>query len=175
MHALTLHADLIESLADFWRRIFGPLLAITTAMCSSFKRELFLGLHNFDTSPGNTFKLALIKSGMGSTYGAASTNYSDITSSPGDEVANSGTYTAGGGTLVSQGVTLSGTTAFVDFADISFTSATISADGCMIYNANVGNRAVSLHDFGGTKTSTNGTFSVVFPAADASNAILRLA
>jgi hypothetical protein len=112
---------------------------------------------------------------MGSTYGAATTNYSDVTSSPGDEVANSGTYTAGGAQLTSAGVTLSGTTAFVDFADVSFTSATISADGCIIYNADRGNRAVSVHDFGGTKTSTNGTFSVVFPVADSSNAILRLA
>jgi hypothetical protein len=151
-------------------------VAITTAMCSSFKKELMQGIHNFDSgSPsGDTFKLALIKSGMGSSYTAASTNYSDITSSPGDEVPNSGTYTAGGATLVNQGVTLSGTTAFTDFSDVSFTSATISADGCMIYNASEGNKAVSVHDFGGTKTSTNGTFSVIMPTADASNAILRL-
>lgn len=173
--ALTLHNDVAESFRDFWGRIFGPLLAITTAMCSSFKRELMLAIHNFDTSPGDNFKLALIKSGMGSTYGAATTNYSDVTSSPGDEVANSGSYLAGGFNLVNQGVTLSGTTAFTDFADVSATSATISADGCIIYNANKQNRAVSVHDFGGTKTSTNGTFSVVFPAADSSNAILRLA
>lgn len=149
---------------------------ITTAMCSSFKRELFLGLHNFDTSPGNTFKLALIKSTPNLNYGASNTNYSELNAqSPQDEVPASGTYVAGGGALASNGVTLSGTTAFVDFADASFTSATISADGCMIYNSNRENRAVSVHDFGGTKSSTNGTFSVVFPAADASNAILRLA
>lgn len=149
---------------------------ITTAMCTSFKRELFLGLHNFDTSPGDTFKLALIKAAPDQNYGAANTNYSELNDhSPQDEVGESGSYVAGGGTLVSQGVTVSGTTAFVDFADISFTSATISADGCMIYNANRENRAVSVHAFGGTKTSTNGTFTVNFPVADASNAILRLA
>jgi len=173
--AMPLHLGLAEALIDFWGRIFGPLLAITTAMCSSFKRELMLGIHNFDASPGNQFKLALIKSSMGSTYGAASTNYSEVTSSPGDEVANSGTYVAGGAQLISAGVTLSGTTAYVDFADVSFTSATISADGCMIYNADKLNRAVSVHDFGGTKTSTSGTFSIVFPTADSSSAILRLA
>src|SRR5688572_3201785 len=100
MHTMTLH-DPFERLAAFWDRIFGPLLAITTAMCSSFKRELMLGIHNFDPSPGHQFKLALIKSGMGSTYGAATTNYSDVTSSPGDEVANSGTYVQGGAQLTS--------------------------------------------------------------------------
>lgn len=145
-------------------------------MCSSFKRELFLGLHNFEASPGHTFKLALIKSGHNLDYGASNTNYSEINAqSPQDEVPPSGTYVNGGAALVSQGVSLSGTTAFVDFADVSFTSATISADGCMIYNSNRENRSVSIHDFGGTKTSTNGTFSITFPAADASNAILRLA
>ncbi len=149
---------------------------ITTAMCSSFKKELLLGLHNFDTSPGDMFKLALIKATPNLNYGAANINYSEINAqSPQDEVAASGTYAAGGGALVNQGVTLSGTTAFTDFADLAFTSATISADGCMIYNASRGNRAVSTHDFGGTKTSTNGTFTVVFPTADSSNAILRLA
>lgn len=147
---------------------------ITTAMCGSFKRESFLGLHNFDTSPGHTFKLALIRANPNLNYGASNTNYSELNAqSPQDEVGASGSYVAGGGALVSNGVTLSGTTAFVDFVDIAFTSATISADGCMIYNSNRENRAVSVHDFAGTKTSTNGTFTVQFPAADASNAVLR--
>lgn len=149
---------------------------ITTAMCSSFKKELMLAIHNFDASPGDTFKLALIRATPNLNYGAANTNYSEINAqSPQDEVTPSGSYALGGGTLVNQGVTLSGTTAFTDFSDIAFTSATISADGCMIYNSTRGDRAVSVHDFGGTKTSTNGTFTVQFPTADASNAILRLA
>lgn len=149
---------------------------ITTAMCSSFKRELFIGAHNFDTSPGDTFKLALIRAAPNLNYGAANTNYSEMNAqSPQDEVSPSGTYPLGGLTLTNLGASLSGTTALVDFSDVSATSATISADGCMIYNANKGGRAVSTHDFGGTKTSTNGTFSIVFPVADSSNAILRLA
>lgn len=149
---------------------------ITTAMCSSFKSELLKAIHNFETSPGHTFKLALIKASPNLDYGAGTANYSELNAqSPQDEVPASGSYPAGGGTLVSNGVTLSGTTAFVDFQDISFTSATISADGCLIYNAQAANRAVSVHDFGGTKTSTNGTFSIVFPTADSSSAILRLA
>ena len=153
-------------------------MAITTAMPTSFKVELFQGAHDFRLTGGDTFKLALIKSGMAGTYGAASTNYSNITGNS-DEVGNSGTYSAGGGTLTRIDPTSSGTTAFVDFADISFTSATISSDGCMIYNTTpaVGsaNSAVSVHDFGGTKSSTAGTFTIQFPTADASNAIIRIA
>jgi hypothetical protein len=153
-------------------------MAITTAMCTSFKVELLQGAHDFRLTGGDTFKLALIKSGMAGTYGAASTNYSNITGS-GDEVGASGTYATGGGTLTRVDPTSSGTTAYTDFADISFTSATISADGCMIYNTTpaVGsaNSAVSVHDFGGTKSSTAGTFTIQFPTADASNAIIRIA
>lgn len=151
-------------------------MPITTAFPSSLKRELFQGLHNFDSgSPsGDTFKLALIKANPNASYGASTTNYADLSAqSPQDEVPASGSYSLGGGTLTNNGVSLSGTTGFVDFADISFTTATISADGCLIYNTR-GNRAVYVGDFGGTKTSTNGTFTVQFPAADASNALLRL-
>lgn len=149
-------------------------MAATTAMCTSFKAELGTATHNFTASTGNTFKLALIKSGMAGTYGAASTNYSNITSNS-DEVANSGTYSAGGLTLTSVTPTTSGTTAIYDFADVSATSATISAAACMIYNSSSSNKACSVHDFGGTQSSTAGTFSIVFPVADASNAILRIA
>lgn len=149
-------------------------MAITTAMCTSFKSELMTATHNFTASTGHTFKLALIKSSMAGTYSAASTNYSNVTGNS-DEVSNSGSYSAGGASLTSSTPTTSGTTAFGDFADVSFTTATISADGCIIYNSSASNKAVSVHDFGGTKTSTASTFSIVFPAADASNAIIRIA
>lgn len=148
-------------------------MAATTAMCTSFKSELMQALHNFLLSGGNTFKLAMIKVGMAGTYGAASTNYSNITGNS-DEVTGTG-YSAGGGTLTRVDPTTSGTTAFTDFADLVFTTATISATAAMIYNSTSSNRAVSVHDFGGTKTSTAGDFTIAFPTPDASNAILRIA
>lgn len=152
-------------------------MAITTAMCTSFKVELLQGAHDFRLTGGDTFKLALIKSGMAGTYGAASTAYGDITGNS-DEVGDSGTYAAGGGTLTRIDPSTSGTTALTDFADLAFTSATISAAACMIYNSTpthtYTNPACTVHDFGGTKASTNGTFTLQFPAADASNAIIRI-
>jgi hypothetical protein len=152
-------------------------MGIATSMCTSFKVELFKAQHDFTggSPQGHTFKLALIRSGMAGSYGAATTNYSEISGSPTDEIGATGSYPVGGGQLTCVEPTSSGTTALVDFNDIAFTSATISADGMMIYNATSGNRAVSVHDFGGTKSSSNGTFTVSFPTADASNAILRLA
>lgn len=152
-------------------------MGISTAMCTSFKVELMKALHDFTggSPQGHTFKLALIKSSMAGAYGAATTNYSQISGSPTDEIGATGSYPVGGGQLTNVEPSSSSTTALTDFNDISFTSATISSDGCMIYNATSGNRAVSVHDFGGTKTSTNGTFTVTFPVADASNAILRIA
>lgn len=149
-------------------------MATTTAMCTSFKVESWTGTHNFTTSTGDTFKLALIKVAPAGTYGAASTNYSDITGNS-DEVGNSGTYSAGGLTLTNVTPTSSGTTAFTDFGDVSATSATISATACMIYNDTASGASVSTHDFGGTKTSTAGTFSIVFPTANSTLAILRFA
>ena len=138
-------------------------------MCTSFKVELMQGVHNFTASTGNTFKLALYDNNA--SFTAATTAY---TSS--DEVPNSGSYTAGGGTLTNVTPTSSGTTAFTDFADLSFTSATITAYGAMIYNDTaVGNPSVCILDFGGAKTSTAGTFTIVFPAATASDAIIRIA
>lgn len=148
-------------------------MAATTAMCTSFKSELMQALHNFLLTGGNTFKLAMIKVGMAGTYGAASTNYSNITGNS-DEVTGTG-YSAGGGTLTRVDPTTSGTTAYTDFADLVFTTATISATAAMIYNSTSSNRAVSVHDFGGTKTSTAGDFTIVFPTPDATNAILRIA
>lgn len=138
-------------------------------MCTSFKVELMQGVHNFTASTGNTFKLALYDNNA--SFTAATTAY---TSS--NEVPNSGSYTAGGGTLTNVTPTSSGTTAFTDFADLSFTSATITAYGALIYNDTAaGDPAVCVLDFGGAKTSTAGTFTIVFPAATASDAIIRIA
>ena len=138
-------------------------------MCTSFKVELMQAVHNFTNGTGNTFKLALYDNNA--SFTAATTAY---TSS--NEVANSGTYSAGGGTLTNVTPTSSGTTAFTDFADLSFTSATITAYGALIYNDSAaGDPAVCVLDFGGAKTSTNGTFTVIFPTADASSAIIRIA
>ena len=138
-------------------------------MCTSFKVELMRAVHNFTTSTGNTFKLALYDNSP--SFTAATTAY---TSS--GEVANSGTYAAGGGTLTNVTPTSSGTTAFTDFADLSFTSATITAFGALIYNDTAaGDPTVCVLDFGGAKTSTNGTFTIIFPTADSTSAIIRIA
>jgi hypothetical protein len=142
-------------------------MAITQAMCSSFKGEILQAIHDFDVG-GNTFKLALYTSSA--TLDASTTAY---TSS--NEVSASGSYSAGGGTLTNQGVTVSGTTGFTDFADLSFTSATITARGALIYNNTSSNAAVCVLDFGSDKTSTAGTFTIIFPAATASDAIIRIA
>ena len=131
--------------------------------------------HNFATN-GNSFKLALYAIGSGgkssttATLGAASTVY--VTTG---EVASSGTYVTGGLALTKVAPATSGTTAFTDFADRSFTTATITAMGALIYNDTNGNKAVAVLDFGSNKTSTSGTFTIQFPAADATNAIIRIA
>ena len=143
-------------------------MSITQAVCTSFKQELLVGTHNFTVTSGDTFKIALYTSDA--TLNATTTAFSTT-----NEVSNSGTYSSGGGTLVSVTPTTSGTTALCDFADISFTSATITARGALIYNSDDSNKAVAVLDFGGDKTSTSGTFTIQFPTADASNAILRLA
>jgi len=150
-------------------------MAITQAMCTSFKKELMTATHNFATN-GNAFKLALYAIGSGgkssttATLGAASTVY--VTTG---EVASSGTYVTGGLALTKVAPTSSGTTAFTDFGDRSFTTASITARGALIYNDTNGNKAVAVLDFGANKTSTSGTFTVQFPTADASNAIIRIA
>ena len=143
-------------------------MAITQAVCTSFKQEVLVETHDFTATTGDTFKIALYDSSA--TLSASTTAYSSS-----DEVSNSGTYTAGGGSLTAVTPTTSGTTALCDFSDISFTSATITARGALIYNSSASNKAVVVLDFGGDKTSTSGTFTIAFPAADASNAILRLA
>jgi len=143
-------------------------------MCTSFKQQILQAAHDFTASTGDTFKLAMYDNSA--SFTAATTQYTAT-----NEVANSGTYSAGGGTLTNVTPTTSGTTAFTDFADLSFTSATITAYGALIYNttptAGLGltNPTVCVLDFGGAKTSTAGTFTIVFPTADASNAIIRIA
>jgi hypothetical protein len=141
-------------------------------MCTSFKDQILEAVHDFRTSGGDVFKIALYSSAA--TLDATTTAY---TSS--NEVANSGTYAAGGGTLTNVTPTTSGTTAFTDFDDISFTSATINARGALIYNSTpthtYTNPSVVVLDFGGDKISTSGTFTIQFPTADASNAIIRIA
>jgi hypothetical protein len=150
-------------------------MAIAQAMCTAFKKELMLGTHNFATN-GNAFKLALYAEGGGgkssttATLGAATTTYTTT-----GEVANSGSYAAGGGTLTKVAPTTSGTTALTDFADLSFTTATITAMGALIYNDTNSDKAVAVLDFSSNKTSTSGTFTIQFPTADASNAIIRIA
>lgn len=144
-------------------------MAITQALCTSFKQEILQAVHDFTASTGSTFKLALYTSSA--TLSAATTAYSAT-----NEVGDSGSYSAGGGTLTNVTPTTSGTTAFTDFDDISFTSATITARGALIYNDTAaGDPSVAVLDFGGDKTSTSGTFTVQFPTADASNAIIRIA
>ena len=145
-------------------------MAITTAMCNTFKQELLGGVHDLDT---DSLKLALIKASPSGTYGAATTNYSDVTGNS-DEATGTG-YSAGGQNLDGATISVDGTTAIVDFTDEVFSSATVSADGCIIYNSSASNKAICVIDFGGTKTSTNGDFTIQFPAADASNAIIRIA
>jgi hypothetical protein len=147
-------------------------MAISTAMCSSFKQELLQGKHDFDSSGGHTFYMALYTSSA--TLGASTTDYTTS-----NEVTGTG-YTAGGQAIASNGVSLSGTTAFVDFADETWTSATMTARGALIYNTTTDGGssttdAICSLDFGGDKTSTNGDFVVQFPTADASNAIIRIA
>ena len=150
-------------------------MAIAQALCTAFKQELMLGTHNFATN-GNAFKLALYAEGGGgkssttATLGAATTAYTTT-----GEVANSGSYAAGGGTLTKVAPTTSGTTALTDFADISFTTASITAMGALIYNDTNSDKAVCVLDFTSNKTSTSGTFTIQFPTADASNAIIRIA
>jgi len=145
-------------------------MAITTAMCTSFKSELLGGVHDLDS---NSIRIALIKASPSGTYGASTTNYSDVTGNS-DEASGTG-YTSTGEVLAGAAITTSGTTAIVDFTNAQWTSSTISADGCIIFNASQSNKAIAVIDFSGTKTSTNGTFTVQFPAAGASTAIIRIA
>lgn len=146
-------------------------MAITTAMCTSFKQQLLEAVHDFRLTGGDTFKIALYTSSA--TLNATTTAYSAS-----NEVAGTG-YSAGGGTLTRIDPTTSSTTAYTDFADQVWSTASITARGALIYNTSpthtYTNPSCSSHDFGTDITSTAGDFTVVFPAADASNAIIRLA
>ena len=137
-------------------------------MCTSFKQEILQAVHDFTASTGNTFKLALYDNSA--SFTAATTAYTSV-----NEVGDSGTYAAGGGTLTNVTPTTSGTTAFTDFDDLTFTSATITAFGALIYNDTAaGDPAVVVLDFGSDKTSTSGGCTYVFPPAGASNAVIRM-
>ena len=143
-------------------------MAISQAMCTSFKKELMTATHNFTASTGNSFKLALYTSSA--TLSAATTAYSATNEASGTN------YAAGGAALTNITPTTSGTTAFTDFADLTFSNATITANGAVIYNDTAaGDPAVVVLAFGGDKTSTAGDFTIQFPTADASNAIIRIA
>lgn len=147
-------------------------MAITQAMCTSFKVELMQAVHNFTNTTGNTFKLALFRAqaSIVGTFGAGTTNYSDM----GADQATGTNYTAGGSSLTNVTPTSSGTTAYTDFADLVFTNVTITTSGCLIYNSSASNKAVAVFNFGGDKTATAGDLTIIFPTADASNAIIRL-
>lgn len=142
-------------------------MAISQALCTSFKVELMTGTHNFTTSTGNTFYLALYTSSA--TLGATTTAYSATNEASGTN------YVAGGSALTNVTPTSSGTTAFTDFADLTFSTVTITANGCLIYNSSASNKAVAVLAFGSDKTATAGNFTIVFPTADATNAIIRIA
>lgn len=142
-------------------------MAITQAMCTSFKVELMQGMHNFSATGGDSFKIALYS-------GAATLGADSIVYSAGNEVTGTG-YTPGGNALVRVEPTSAGSTALADFADTSWAGASFTARGALIYNASNENRAVCVLDFGSDKTVSDGTFTIQFPAADADNAIIRIA
>ena len=141
-------------------------MAITSAICTSFKQELLVGTHNFTATSGNSFKLALYTSSA--TLGAGTTAFTTTGQASGTN------YTSGGNTLTNNGVSVGSNIAFVDFADLTFSSVTLSAVGALIYKSGGSNEAVLVLDFGGTKTATNGDFVVQFPTASSSAAIIRL-
>ena len=151
------------------------IMAITSAICSSFKQELLQGKHSFESSGGHTFKIALFTSSA--SLGASTTDYSTS-----NEISNTSgsAYSAGGATLTNSGVSLSSTTAFTDFSDVTYSSASFTANGALIYNTTTDGGsgttdAVCVIAFGGDKTASNGTFKIEFPTADSSSAIIRLA
>jgi len=145
-------------------------MAITTAVCNSFKQELLGGVHDLDT---DTIKVALIKVSPTGAYNVTTTNYSDVTDNSDEAVGAN--YTAGGNTLTGAAISLDSSTATVDYDNTTWSSVTVSADGCIIYNSSKSNRAIAIVSFGSTKKSINGDFTIQFPTADATNAIIRIA
>ena len=151
-------------------------MAITSAICTSFKVELLEGDHDFNVGV-DTIKCALMKAAasISGTYGVATTNYSDVTGNS-DELAATGGYSTGGFALTNVNPTSTGTTAFTDFsANASWSSATFTTRGCLIYNTSDSNSAVAVIDFGADYSVSGGTFEIQWPAADSSNAIIRIA
>ena len=149
-------------------------ISITTAMPTSFKVELLKGVHNFTASTGDTFKIALLKAaaaGSG-TFGAATTNYSDLST---DELGSGSGYTTGGNTLTSVTPVADSTTAVCDFADTTWTSATFTSSGALIYNDTDAGAACAVLSFGGDQQVSSGDFQIQFPAAAAATAIIRIA
>lgn len=168
-------ADLLNDVFDprsklrrLWDRLLGPMLAITQAFCTSFKRELLEGRHNFRLSGGHNFKIALYVAAA--TLDATTTAYTAA-----NEVANGNGYTTTGQALTRVDPTTSGTVAFTDFADVVWTSASFTTRGALIYNADDANRACVVLDFGSDKTVTSGNLTVVFPTANSTAAIIRIA
>ena len=145
-------------------------MAITSAICNSFKQEILEAEHNFTASSGNTFKLALYDSDA--SLGAGTTAYTTS-----EEITNTSgsAYSAGGKALTSVTPTLDSSTACCDFDDISWTSATFTANACLIYNTNSSDKAVCAVAFGGDKSVSSGTFTIQFPAQTAGNAIIQIA
>jgi hypothetical protein len=145
-------------------------MAITTnAITNSFKEDLLTGVHDFAVSTGDIYKLALYTSAA--SIGADTTSYAVGIAG---QVGDTGQYAAGGGALVNALVSLNGTTAFVDFDDLSFTGVTLTARGALIYNTSEAAKSVCVLDFGGDKTATAGTFTIQFPAANDTQAIIRI-
>ena len=145
-------------------------MAITTnAITNSFKEDLLNGLHDFAVSTGDVYKLALYDSSA--SIGADTTSYAVGISG---QVGDTGQYAAGGGALVNALVSVNGTTAFVDFDDLSFTGVTLTARGALIYNTSESSKSVCVLDFGGDKTATSGTFTIQFPDANDTQAIIRI-
>ncbi len=142
---------------------------ITTAMCNSFKQELLGGVHDLDT---HSLKLALIKPSPTGNFNKSTTNYSELTGS--SDEATGTNYSAGGQVLDSPVISLSGDTAIVDFADEVFSNLTITAAGALLYNTSASNKAIAVFSFGSNVASTAGDFTVIFPTADASNAVIRI-
>ena len=143
-------------------------MANTQAVCNSFKAELLGAVHDFDSGSGQVFKLALFQSNANLSAGTTiftSTN----------EASTGGQYSTGGGILAGQTVSLDTSTAIITFSDLSFTGVTLTAEGALIYNTSAGNKAVCVLSFGGDKTATSGTFTILFPAFTAADAILRIA